>query len=216
LRLSTKDMKIKKNNMNTVEPIEKWKFIFLDTSVIIDLLLDAKKFDKNIPVQNRINDTKKLFKYFNDSNIYSKKQYVFYVSAITVSELTAKLDNDLILVLLKLFSSGDLTFVDFTKDIALTITNDIKNYLPNHSYNQFISRLKKELKDDNSAFSKRSWIIDDLKIASSAKSLKQLDVVLTADKKTFSPICLQLNLPFVETSNLPKDLFDEISTKHFQ
>lgn len=201
--------------MITVEPIKKWKFIFLDTSVIIDLLLDANKFDKNIPVQNRIADTKKLFKYFNDSNIYLKKQYVFYISAITVSELTAKLDEDLFSILLKLFKSGDLTFVDFTKDIALTINNNIKSYLPNFSYNQFISQLEKEIINDNRIFNKRNWIINDLKIASSAKSLKNLDVVLTADKKTFSPICSQLNIPFVETSNLPKDLFDEINTATF-
>lgn len=202
--------------MNVVEPIEKWKYIFLDTSVIIDLLLDANKFSKNIPVQKRINDTKKLFKYFSDSNTFKNKQYVFYVSAISVSELTAKLDNDLTVVLLRLFSAGDLTFVDFTKDIALTITNDIKMYLPNFSYNQFISQLEKELKNDNTVFNKRNWIIDDLKIASTAKSLTKVDVVLTADKKTFTPICAQLDIPFVETSNLPKDLFDDINTTIFQ
>lgn len=202
--------------MNSVEPIEKWKYIFLDTSVIIDLLLDANKFNKNIHVQKRINDTKKLFKYFSDSNTFLEKQYVFYISAITVSELTANLDKDLTLVLLRLFSAGDLTFVDFTKDIALIITNNIKQYLPNYSINQFISQLEKKLKDDNTVFNKRNWIIDDLKIASSAKSLKKLDVVLTADKKTFSPICVQLDIPFVETSNLPKDLFDDINTAVFQ
>ena len=202
--------------MNSVEPIEKWKYIFLDTSVIIDLLLDANKFDKNVPVKKRINDTKKLFKYFSDSNTFLEKQYVFYVSAISVSELTANLDKDLILVLLRLFSAGDLTFVDFTKDIALTITNNIKQYLPNFSINQFVSQLEKELKDDNTVFNKRNWIIDDLKIASSAKSLKKLDVVLTADKKTFSPICIKLEIPHVETSNLPKDLFDDINTAVFQ
>ena len=202
--------------MNSVEPIEKWKYIFLDTSVIIDLLLDANKFDKNVPVKKRINDTKKLFKYFSNSNTFLEKQYVFYVSAISVSELTANLDKDLILVLLRLFSAGDLTFVDFTKDIALTITNNIKQYLPNFSINQFVSQLEKELKDDNTVFNKRNWIIDDLKIASSAKSLKKLDVVLTADKKTFSPICIKLEIPYVETSNLPKDLFDDINTAVFQ
>lgn len=202
--------------MNSVEPIEKWKYIFLDTSVIIDLLLDANKFDKNVPVQKRINDTKKLFKYFSDSNTFLEKQYVFYVSAISVSELTANLDKDLTLVLLRLFSAGDLTFVDFTKDIALTITNNIKHYLPNFSINQFFSQLEKELKHNNTVFNKRNWIIDDLKIASSAKSLKKLDVVLTADKKTFSPICNQLEIPYVETSNLPKDLFDDINTAVFQ
>lgn len=180
------------------------------------MLLDANKFNKNIPVQKRINDTKKLLKHFSDSNTFLEKQYVFYISAITVSELTANLDKDLTLVLLRLFSAGDLTFVDFTKDIALTITNNIKQYLPNYSINQFISQLEKKLKDDNTVFNKRNWIIDDLKIASSAKSLKKLDVVLTADKKTFSPICVQLDIPFVETSNLPKDLFDDINTAVFQ
>lgn len=198
--------------MISVEPIEKWKHIFLDTSVIIDLLVDENRLNKNIPVQKRIKDTKQLFRYFNASKDYHKKHYVFYVSAISISELTANLDKDLTLVLLRLFSAGDLTFVDFTKDIALTITNNIKEYLPNFSINQYISKLEKGLKEDNTVFNKRNWIIDDLKIAASAKSLKKLDVVLTADKKTFSPICNQLEIPFIETSNLPKDLFDDINT----
>lgn len=65
-----------------ISKIEEWKHIFLDTSVIIDFLLDPKRFDKNPDHQKRIQLTKKLFDYF-ELNSTKENRYIFYVSAIT-------------------------------------------------------------------------------------------------------------------------------------
>lgn len=191
--------------------ISNWRYIFLDTSVIIDLLQNPEKLKKNKKHYDRVTDTKKLFKYFDLSKEKSNKKFIFYISSITVAELTVDLGTDLYELLLNLFKSGDLTFVDFTKEIAFSISKNVREFVPDYSYNQLVSHLQKNIKDENSITNTRNWIEDDLKIACSANLLNKLDIVLTADEKTFSPICEKLNIPHITTSNLPKDLFDEIS-----
>ena len=47
--------------MAKVKPIAEWQHIFLDTCVIIDLLQNPEKFQKNPEHQQRIIDTKNLF-----------------------------------------------------------------------------------------------------------------------------------------------------------
>ena len=81
----------------------------------------------------------------------------------------------------------------------------------NYSYNQLVRHLEKNIKSDHNIKNTRNWVEDDLKIACSANLLNKLDVVLTADEKTFSPICEKLKIPHIKTSHLPKDLFNEIS-----
>ena len=197
--------------MVKVKAISDWNYIFLDTSVIIDLFQNPDRLHKNPKHQKRVIDTKKLFQYFEKRKDTKKKNYVFYVSAITVSELTANLEIDLFEILLDIFQSGDLTFVDFTKEIAFSISKNVREFVPQYSYNQLVKHLEKSLKDENSITNARNWIEDDLKIACSANMLNKLDVVLTADERTFSPICEKLNIPYQKTSHIPKDLFDEIS-----
>ena len=197
--------------MAKVKAISDWNYIFLDTSVIIDLFQNPDRLHKNPKHQQRVIDTKKLFEYFEKNKDTKKKNYVFYVSAITVSELTADLETDLFEILLDIFKSGDLTFVDFTKEIALNISKNVREFVPQYSYNQLVKHLEKNLKEENSITNARNWIEDDLKIACSANMLNKLDVVLTADERTFSPICEKLNIPYQKTSNLPKNLFDDIS-----
>lgn len=194
-----------------VEAISNWKHIFLDTSVIIDLLINPDNLKSNKKHQDRVIDTKKLFNYFDTCRETTDKTFVFYISSITVAELTKGVGKDWFETLLILFQSGDLTFVDFTKEIAFSISNNVRDFVPDYSYHQLVSHLEKNIKADNSISNTRNWIIDDLKIACSANSLKKLDVVLTADEKTFIPICEKLKLPFTSTSKLPKDLFNEIS-----
>lgn len=194
-----------------VGAISGWKYIFLDTSVIIDLLQNPEKLKKNKKHFSRVVDTKKLFSYFDKSNQNLNTEFVFYISSITISELTVDLGTDLFKLLLNLFKSGNLTFVDFTKEVAFDISKNVKNFVPNYSYNQLVSHLQKNIESNNAIINTRNWVEDDLKIACSAKLLSKLDVVLTADEKTFSPICEKLKIPHIQTSNLPKDLFDEIS-----
>ena len=195
-----------------MKPIESWKYIFLDTSVIIDLLQNPSRFDKNKNHQQRIIDTQKLFNYFNDCKEIKGKEYVFYISAITISELSVAIDTDLLDILLILLNSGDITFVDFTKEIAFNLSRNIREQAPDYSINQILSHLEKELKGDNQITNTRNWVDNDFKIVSTAKSLRRLDVVLTADRRTFIPICQKLDIPYIETSDLPKDMFNEIKT----
>lgn len=194
-----------------ISKIEEWKHIFLDTSVIIDFLLDPKRFDKNPDHQKRILLTKKLFDYF-ELNSTKEDRYIFYVSAITVSELTKKI-NDLHIVneIIQMFSCADVTFVDFTKEIASQISKNISNYLPNGTHiNQLLAQFEKQI-NDNTIINSRNWVSDDLKIVVSAKYLKKLDVILTADKNTFIPIAELLELPVLNTAKLQLDLFDNIN-----
>lgn len=193
-----------------INSISNWRYIFLDTSVIIDLLQNPERFKKNENHRNRIIDTQKLFQYFKQSKKIEEKKYVFYVSSITIAELTVDLGEDLFTILLKVFNAGDLTFVDFTKEIAFSISENVREFVPGYSYHQLIRHIEKNIENDNAIINTRNWIEDDVKIASSAKLLSSLDVVLTADEKTFSPICENLKIPFVKTSQLPKDMFNEI------
>lgn len=197
--------------MGKVDAISKWKYIFLDTSVVIDLLQNPEKLKNNSKHYDRVIDTKKLFDYFDLSKEVSDRKFIFYISSVTISELTVDLGKDLFTLLLELFKSGDLTFVDFTKEIAFSISKNVRNFVPDYSYNQLVSHLQKNITNDNSIANTRNWIEDDLKIACTANSLNKLDVVLTADEKTFIPICQKLKVPHISTSNLPKDLFDEIN-----
>lgn len=185
---------------------------FLDTSVIIDLFANPESFDKNKPVKGRVENTHKLFDYFKGVTNKSDKKYMFYVSSVTIAEITRGDNKQLFDALLILFSSSELTFVDFTKDIAFQISQNIRKYIPAFSQKQLISFISKNLTDDNKYLNVRNWILDDLKIASTAKSVSKLDVILTADKKTFYPIAEKLKLPVIETNNLPKTLFDDISS----
>lgn len=110
-----------------------------------------------------------------------------------------------------MFSCADVTFVDFTKEIASQISKNISNYLPNGTHvNQLLAQFEKQI-NDNTIINSRNWVSDDLKIVVSAKYLKKLDVILTADKKTFLPIAELLELPVLNTAKLQLDLFDNIN-----
>jgi predicted nucleic acid-binding protein len=188
--------------------IEDWEYIFMDTSIIIDLLVDPNRFNKDPLKKERILNTQKLFEYFFDSG----KSRTYYISAISIAELTRGNNTNILDNLLQLFNNSAMTIVDFTKDIAIQISKNIKDYAPGYNINQLLAQLKKEIKDSQDVSNIRNWVNDDLKIVSTAKSLNKLDIILTADKKTFLPIAKKLKLPVLQTNSLPKDLFDEIST----
>ena len=200
--------------MIKVEPITNWKYIFLDTSVIIDLLQNPEKFKESNPQHyHRIVDTQNLFKYFQRAKEGKGKNYVFYISAISVAELCGPSEKKLFDKLLSIFSSGDLTFVDFTKENAFNISRNIREYVPEYQHHQLINYIEKMREKDRAFYNVRNWVINDLKLASTARDLNNLDVVLTGDKRTFVPICEKLQVPCVVTSEFPKDLLGEISTE---
>lgn len=194
-----------------ITPIDKWEHIFLDTSVIFDLFANPEKLNNNLPVKERVLNTQKLFDYLNEVSNQTGKKYMFYVSSVTIAEMTRKDGADLLNAMYSFFNSSGLTFVDFSKNIACKISQNVKEYIADYSINQFISYIQKNTIEPGDVIISREWIIDDLKIVATAKSIGKIDVVLTADKKSFKPIAEKVNLPVLETNNLPKDLFDEIS-----
>lgn len=199
--------------MQPSKPVKDWKHIFLDTSFIIDFLSDPHKERKNADVQQRIelaHRVMEILSSYEPGEAREKRQ--FYISAVTVSELRKLATSSTAKELVLLFSAGDVTFVDFTKDIALRLNQNLEHYLPEGQKHQFISFLEKELKANNVA-NARQWVSDDLKIAASAKSLRYLDAVLTSDKKTFKLIADTLELPCISMfkEEFASDLFGDIS-----
>lgn len=199
--------------MKPTKPVKDWKHIFLDTSFIIDYLADPSKVRKNADFQQRIDLAHQLMEILSSYGPDGDKgKRNFYISAVTIAELRklapANTAKDLVL----LFNSGDVTFIDFTKDIALKLNQNLEHYLPDGQKHQFIAYLEKELKAKQVA-NARQWVSDDLKIAACAKSLRHLDAVLTSDKNTFRLIADALELPCVSMfkEEFANDLFGDIS-----
>ncbi|MFK5855391.1 MAG: hypothetical protein QM503_04610 [Bacteroidota bacterium] len=193
-----------------IKPIKEWKKVFLDTTVIIDFLLSPDRFEKNPSVKQRITATHKLLEYLISN---PKDEVYFYISAVTLAELTkigesGTLDDQL----LELFSGSNIVFVDYTCETAIDINTNLKKYLPNYSVNQFLGKLESIKKDGGEFYQARQWVNDDLKISSVANSLKYIDVVLTGDNKTFVPIANMMNLPVLYTQNIPFDMFGEVDS----
>ena len=191
-----------------IKPVKEWKRVFLDTSVIIDFLLSPERYENNPEVKDRITNTHKLLEYLIAQ---TNNEVFFYISAITLSELTkigetGTLDD----ILLELFSGSNIVFVDYTCKTAIDINTNLKKYLPKYSINQFLSRMETIKESGGEFFQARQWVEDDLKISSVADSLKYIDVVLTGDNKTFVPIATMLNLPVLYTKNIPIDMFDDV------
>ena len=88
----------------------------------------------------------------------------------------------------------------------------METHLPEGQKHQFLSYLKKEL-EGGSVVNVRQWVTTDLMIAGSAKSVKNLDAVLTSDKKTFKLIADTLDLPCLAMfkKEIDFDLFGKIS-----
>lgn len=200
--------------MTPEKPILEWQHIFLDTSFIIDYLIDVNRITKNPEYKERLEITHKVMGILNAKNNSGDiKRRNYYVSAITVSELRKLNSNESISKkIVNLFDAADVIFVDYTKDIANLTHRMLEESLPTGQKHQFIAYLEKELKVKNFA-NARQWVSDDLKIISSAKSVKNLDVVLTSDKNTFQLIAKQLEVPCISMykDQFVFDLFGEIS-----
>lgn len=192
-----------------IKPIQDWKSILLDTSVIIDYILDPDRINNNDQWKKNIINTHKLFKYFEDTFTTDSRRQL-YISAITVSELRKLPDGlNVFDFLSQLFNCSEIIFIDYTAEMAVEIHNYIS--LPNDvNINAHLSKLRKNLAQSG-VYHASGWVSDDLKIASSAKFLKpKIDVVLTNDAKTFLPIAALFNIPIICVSDLPTDLLGDI------
>lgn len=197
--------------MKPNKPIKEWKYVFLDTSVIIDFLQNSEKHAKNPKVQKRIELTQKLINNLGISN--NGNRCLFYVSAVSLSELikSSRPENIAQEVAL-IFNTSDVVFMDFTKSIANFLQRSLENFLPDGQKHTFIKQLEKVLNEQNVS-NARQWVSDDLKIAATASTVKKLDALLTADRNTFFPIAEKLEIPCLVTDEIPINLFGELDTE---
>jgi hypothetical protein len=196
--------------MKPTKPIREWKNVFLDTSFIIDYLSDPERYVKNPPVKERIEFAHQLMKVFA-SNKLENGTRLFIISAFTITELRKLSMEHTDKTLIKIFQGNDIVFVSYTKQVALYLNQNLETLLPNSEKHQFIAQLEKTAKLDGVVNAKQ-WISTDLMIAGCAKFVKDLDVLLTSDKKTFKVIADKLELPcvtmFKEDMNF--DLFGDV------
>ncbi len=199
--------------MKPKKPITEWKNIFLDTSFIIDYFTYGKSDIKDQLTKERrelVNSVMEILSNYDLEGGNQKRN--FYISSLSVTELRKLEKDNVAKELVRIFSASDVTFVDYTKNIALVLNRSLETHLPEGQKHQFLSYLEKELKYSN-VVSARQWVTMDLMIAGSAKSVKNLDVVLTSDKKTFKLIADTLDLPCLAMfkEEIDFDLFGEIS-----
>lgn len=195
----------------TIKPIKEWKYIFLDTSIIIDYLKDAKIYSKpeNASERQRIINVQKLF----DDVLPKNENLVLYVSAITLAEfIKSKRPDNIISEILEIFYSYEVTIIDFTANIANALQKNLEEYLPLGQKYQFRAKME-EARKKAEPMHAQQWVADDLKIVATAHSRMQkgvLDVVLTSDIKTFIPFATKFELPCLYSKDIPFDIFDEI------
>lgn len=194
-----------------IKPIKSWKRVFLDTSFIIDYMSNYKNFDKNPQHQERILLAHKIMNILEAGSKENKSVIEFYISAITIVELRKMTAPDIARELIMILNSYNVVFIDFTKNIANTVNRSLEHYLADSTKHQFISRLEKEAARSG-IMSARQWVSDDLKIIASANAIKDLDIILTCDTKTFKPIADKFELPCISISNyqFAEDLFGNI------
>ena len=199
--------------MKPTKPITEWKNIFLDTSFIIDYFTYGKSDIKDQLTKERrelVNSVMEILSNYDLEGGNQKRN--FYISSLTITELRRLVTDNVAKELVRIFSASDVTFVDYTKNVALVLNRSLETHLPEGQKHQFLSYLKKEL-EGGSVVNVRQWVTTDLMIAGSAKSVKNLDVVLTSDKKTFKLIADTLDLPCLAMfkEEIDFDLFGEIS-----
>jgi hypothetical protein len=199
--------------MKNNKKIDDWKYILLDTSFIIDYLSDPERYNENPKKKENIEISKLIMEVLSLKGRKEKPQ--FYVTSITVGELTKLETKSVFKKIIEVLSAGDVTFVSYRKEEAIELNNIIGEYMKIKSPQLSLKSLEKARKE-NEYINCRAWISDDMKILSCAKILydrKQLDVILTSDEKTFLPIANFLKLPCrtLSSTYFPKSLFGELN-----
>ena len=171
----------------TVKPFKDWEHIFLDTTVIINLLLSLKTGVTD-PVAIFTN---KLISYLNNNNSGSGRKRQFYVSSVTISELLSKTPNGKAVAIINAINSENVTFVAFDNDIAELLNNTYHALLGKAALNDFARQLSWPEHDLVLA---REWIQRDTMILASSQYV-QADVILTSDKRTMYKTAKQASIP---------------------
>ena len=126
--------------MAIVKPnVADWENIFLDTSVVINLLLSQK---------TGVTDPETHFIYklvsflANNKRKDGKKDRTFFISSITLSEiLSDEKEGERIQQILKVVGSSDVEFISFDETIALDISRSIAEHLTNKNLNRFAQEI---------------------------------------------------------------------------
>ena len=196
--------------MKLPKPIADWRHVFLDISIVIDYTSSPSKITKNAPHRERVEFVHQIMEIILFPT--DKKKLTLYLSAISIGELRkVQPDGNIFKQIVTLFNASDVVVVDYTKDVAVTLNKSLERYLPENNRFHFEKNLEKMLNSEHFQ-NARQWIADDMKICACAKSLTNLDVVLTTDKKTFVPIAEKMGLPCVPVypEYFPKNLFGDI------
>lgn len=163
------------------QSIQDWQHIFLDSSIIINLLL----YKKN-PDEASAAFVYKLISYLSANKTKDNKNRIFYISAITISEILIKEnDREKIEKILTAIDSQDVEFISFDEAIALQMTSQMHSYLANTELHRFAEEIGWK---SHELMLAREWITRDYMIVMSGINRK-VDVLLTMDKNTFYPIC---------------------------
>ncbi|QEC68574.1 type II toxin-antitoxin system VapC family toxin [Panacibacter ginsenosidivorans] len=163
-----------------------WEKILLDTTVIINLFL-AKK-GSNDPICLFI---QKLMSYLVNNNTASGKERQFYISTITLSELLSdETERELIMQVLSVVNSKNVELIAFDDKIGVEIANSLSHHLSRTELHRFAQEIGWKTHELMMA---REWINRDYMIAMSGKN-RNIDLALTADHKTFYPICRNIDL----------------------
>lgn len=163
------------------KPINEWKKILLDTSIICSLFRSQHNVENDIDTF-----TFKLIDYLSNSKTGDKSDRVYYISTITLSELlTREQDEAKIRKILKVLDSSNVEFRSFDTPTAMTFNILLGDKLHNPVLNKKAAELGWKT---NEYMDAREWIIKDYMIAMTGV-VKNVDAILTLDKTTFYPLC---------------------------
>lgn len=163
------------------KPISDWKKILIDTSIICALFRAEHETsdETNLFISRLIN-------YLSNSKAGDSSDRLFYISTITLSELlTKENDEEKIKRIINVLDSSNVEFRGFDTPTALAFNLKLADKLHTPVLNKRAGELGWKTGDYMDA---REWIIKDYMIAMTAV-VKNADVILTADKNTFYPLC---------------------------
>lgn len=170
-----------------------WERILIDTSTILDYLKvgsgDKKVFD-------RIEFTKKIIDFLVDSKTQKGTERKFLISAISLSEIkTLNKDADVYKEIIFALNASNVEIIPFDRRLALFINTNAGELFHKKNLNFKITEAFNQAGDFSLI---REWLIKDYLIAFSGL-YSNCDVILTADEKTFKPICDEIKCPCTVT-----------------
>ncbi len=172
--------------MGLNKQIKDWKKILLDTTMLCALFRSEDSENTDSQTQFVL----KLVNYLSKNKTSENNERIFYVSAITLSELLTKEHNsEKIKRILRLLNSKNVEFIDFDLDTSLQFNAQLYPHLSKKSLHQIATQVGFKTNDYMMA---REWITRDYMIVMCGVS-RNVDLVLTADKNTFYPICQNIN-----------------------